>query len=222
MSGLDFTLKDKDFPAPVPVRFLTKEISEEELLKFRPFNVWLAALKSSFHGQKEEGHPFHEAPYTLRSIDIQSVDRFGARGIGFVKIRAEIKNRNNESLPGVAFLRGGSVAILMILRPSDSKNERWVIMTEQPRIPAGSLTFMEIPAGMIDTQSFAGVAAEEIEEETGLVIPKTELLDLTELALGKQVRPDDLRKSPCKFIIEHEYSHSHPRISNVSKSRWLR
>jgi ADP-sugar diphosphatase len=197
MGDSDFYLKDKQFPEPgVPVRFLTKEISSEELMNFRPFNTWLSALKSSLHGQKEETHPFNEAPYTLRSVDIQSVDRFGARGIGFVKIRAEIKNSKNESLPGVAFLRGGSVAILMILRPSDSKNERWVIMTEQPRIPAGSLTFMEIPAGRIEGQSFAGAAAEEIEEETGLVIPKTELLDLTELALGKQVWPDDLRMFP--------------------------
>jgi hypothetical protein len=193
MSASDFTLEDKDFPSPVPVRFLTEEISEDELKNFRPFKVWLAALKSSLEDQKKEDHAFHLAPYTLRSIDIQSADRFGPRGIGFVKLRAEIKNSKNESLPGVAFLRGGSVAILMILRPSDSKNERWVVMTEQPRIPAGSLTFMEIPAGMIEGQSFIGAAADEIEEETGLVIPKTELLDLTELALGKQVRPDDLR-----------------------------
>jgi hypothetical protein len=39
-------------------------------------------------------------------------------------MHVEIKNVKNESLPGVAFLRGGSVAILMILRSSDSKNER--------------------------------------------------------------------------------------------------
>ena len=193
MSASDFTLKDEDFPSPVPVRFLTEEISEDELKNFRPFKVWLAALKSSLQGQKKEDHAFYKAPYTLRSIDIQSADRFGSRGIGFVKLRAEIKNNKNESLPGVAFLRGGSVAILMILRPSDSKNERWVVMTEQPRIPAGSLTFMEIPAGMIDGQSFIGAAADEIKEETGLTVEKTDLWDLTELALGKQVRPDDLR-----------------------------
>ncbi len=59
---------------------------------------------------------------------------------------------------------------------------------------------MEIPAGMIEGQSFIGAAADEIEEETGLVIPKTELLDLTELALGKQVRPDDLRTFPTQIL----------------------
>jgi hypothetical protein len=72
----------------------------------------------------------------------------------------------------------------MILRASDSKNERWVIMSEEPRIPVGSLTLMKIPAGMIDGQSFVGAIVEEIGKETGLLIQKTELLDLTELVLG--------------------------------------
>ena len=75
--------------------------------------------------------------------------------------------------------------MLMILRPSDSQTERWVIMTEQPRIPAGSLTFMEIPAGMIEGDTFAGAAAKEILEETGLEVKADELKDLTKLALGE-------------------------------------
>lgn len=57
-------------------------------------------------------------------------------------------------------------------------------MTIQPRIPAGSLKFAEIPAGMLDDSgTFAGGAAKEIHEETGLVIPQEELIDLTALAL---------------------------------------
>lgn len=55
---------------------------------------------------------------------------------------------------------------------------------------------MEIPAGMIDEESFSGAAAKEIQEETGLVIPKHELLDLAELALGKQFRAEDMRTPP--------------------------
>jgi hypothetical protein len=44
MGDSDFYLKDKEFPEPgVPVRFWIKEISEEELMNFRPFNTWLAA-----------------------------------------------------------------------------------------------------------------------------------------------------------------------------------
>jgi hypothetical protein len=58
------------------------------------------------------------APYTLRSVDIQSADRFGARGIGFVKIRAEIKNSKNESLPS------GLPAPRQRRHPHDSQTER--------------------------------------------------------------------------------------------------
>ncbi len=164
-------------------------------MSFKPFTDWAESLKISLALQENEGHPFHDAPYTLRSVDIQSVDWFGPTKLGFVKLNAEVRNDNSQSLPGVAFLRGGSVAMLMILRPSDSNSERWVVMTEQPRIPASSLTFWEIPAGMIDdkTGDFAGAAAQEIEEETGLVVPQRELIDLTKLALEETLVDEDLQ-----------------------------
>ena len=58
-------------------------------------------------------------------------------------------------------------------------------MTEQPRIPAGSLSFLEIPAGMMDEHGeVKGQAVAEIQEETKLVVPKEELRDLTELAIA--------------------------------------
>ena len=44
---------------------------------------------------------------------------------------------------------------------------------------------VELPAGMLDDSSgtFAGGAAREISEETGLQIPADDLIDLTELAI---------------------------------------
>lgn len=59
-----------------------------------------------------------------------------------------------------------------------------MILTLQPRIPAGSLRMAELPAGMLDDSgTFAGGAAKEIEEETGLRVPEGQLVDMTELAL---------------------------------------
>jgi ADP-sugar diphosphatase len=44
---------------------------------------------------------------------------------------------------------------------------------------------VELPAGMQDDSgSFAGAAAKEIREETGLEIPEAELLDMTSLAIS--------------------------------------
>jgi 8-oxo-dGTP pyrophosphatase MutT (NUDIX family) len=176
----NFNLSGFDLPVPV---ILTPNITKEQLLSFQPFKTWRETLKASLERQKmEKDHPFNKDPYSLRRVTIQSVDWFGPK-IGFVKLTAEIRNETKSPLPGIAFLRGPSVAMLMILRPSDSQTERWVIMTEQPRIPAGSLTFMEIPAGMFEGGTFAGTAAREIKEETGLEVPEKELINLTELAL---------------------------------------
>ena len=69
--------------------------------------------------------------------------------------------------------------------PADTETEKKVILTVQPRIPAGSLAFAELPAGMIDDSgTFSGGAAKEIAEETGLQVPADELIDLTDLALS--------------------------------------
>jgi 8-oxo-dGTP pyrophosphatase MutT (NUDIX family) len=187
------TFKLKIFEPPVDVRIMTEHVTEVQLMNWPHFTNWAKTLKDSLELQtqldhKGEKHPFHEFPYTLRSVDIQAVDWFGKGKLGFVKLTAKIQNEAPEpqTLPGGIFLRGGSVAMLMILRPSDSITERWVVMTEQPRIPAGSLRFWEIPAGMIDddTDDFSGTAAKEIRQETGLVVPRKELINLTELALA--------------------------------------
>lgn len=44
---------------------------------------------------------------------------------------AQVTTDGNVYLPGVVFLRGGSVAILMIVRPTDAPLERYVIITSK-------------------------------------------------------------------------------------------
>ena len=78
--------------------------------------------------------------------------------------------------------------IQVLLQPDDipeteTDKELYTILTIQPRIAAGSLAFAEIPAGMIDDSgTFAGAAAKEIQEECGLTVQESELIDLTALA----------------------------------------
>jgi ADP-sugar diphosphatase len=177
-----FNLPDTS-PA-VPVK-LTNELVRDQLLTFPAFKTWLSTLKSSLDLQRQDSHPFHSAPYTLRSIAIQSSDFFGGGRLGFVKLRAEVSNDEGEKLPGSVFLRGGSVAMLLVLQPEDAndESEEYAILTVQPRIPAGSLAFVELPAGMLDDSgTFAGAAAKEIKEETGLEIQEKDLVDMTKLA----------------------------------------
>ena len=165
-------------------------LSSDELQNFPAFKTWLITLSHSLSLQQKPHHPFHRSPYSLRSISIQSIDRFGGGRLGFVKLSTEVSNDNGEKLPGSVFLRGGSVGMLVILYPSDTASqdadeEAFVPLTVQPRIPAGSLALPELPAGMLDDSGrFAGAAAKEIEEELGLKVKADELFDLTATVLG--------------------------------------
>lgn len=185
------------FGTTVPV-YLPNAITRHELESMKAFDNWKKTLHANLALQASEGHAFHDHPYSLRSIEVKSVTKFPHGKVGFIKIDAAVEREpfpgdeeRPKSLPGTAFLRGGSVAMLMILRPKDSRDERYVILTEQPRLPAGSLQFLEIPAGMLDeNDNFSGQAAKEIEEETGFKIPLTELIDMTKLALGNSDHPE--------------------------------
>ncbi|KAI1427447.1 hypothetical protein F5Y12DRAFT_783341 [Xylaria sp. FL1777] len=198
------TLKSPAISVSLPEGF-----SEKQLLSFPPFNNWLQTLTNSLSLQHSNPkHPFHEDPYALRSITVQSYDLFRGERVGFLKLRAEVTNSAGESLPGAVFLRGPSVGMLVMLIPNDIApgahpqtrksgglydEERYVILTIQPRIPAGSLAFAELPAGMVDGDDgsgsgegkFAGTAAREIYEELGIEIPASELICLSDLAAGE-------------------------------------
>jgi ADP-sugar diphosphatase len=80
----------------------------------RSQKTWLQALQKNLALQKSTPkHAFNALPYELKKINVQAADRFGER-LGFVKFTAEIENENAETLPGSVFLRGPSVAMMVI------------------------------------------------------------------------------------------------------------
>ncbi|KAI0883890.1 uncharacterized protein GGS22DRAFT_189860 [Annulohypoxylon maeteangense] len=185
---------------------LPRGFSEQLLFEFSPFKNWLSTLFSSLVKQANPSHPFNKDPYRLRSVEIQSFDLFGKppnQRIGFLKFIAGISNGAGETLPGSVFIRGPSVAMLVILVPDDVSKEdndkdglwgeRYALLTVQPRIAAGSLAFVELPAGMVEEGgSFSGTAAREIREELGLEIPADQLRCLSDMAGAPGVNGEDL------------------------------
>ncbi|KAI8942192.1 hypothetical protein NX059_000278 [Plenodomus lindquistii] len=181
--------------------FTSSTSSSKPAFGFPALQNWFSKLNQNLKLQHHDHHPFHNHPYRLREIEIQAVDWFWRNKpgqedkLGFMKIQAKIETdpymHDGEDtvradwLSGAVFLRGGSVAMLIIVQPEDAKGseEKYVVLTIQPRIAAGSLAFTEIPAGMLDENSFKGAAASEIEEEAGLKVKESELVNLTELAL---------------------------------------
>lgn len=131
-------------------RDLPSDLSKEELESFPAYKTWFAALQKTLEAQFSPEHPYHQNPYKLRSIDIQSVDRFGKGRLGFIKLKADVSADDGQKFPGSVFMRGGSVAMLLVLTAEsknassgngDSEADEYVILTVQPRIPAGTLTF---------------------------------------------------------------------------------
>ncbi|KAJ3440111.1 nudix hydrolase 14 [Anaeramoeba flamelloides] len=148
-------------------------VNIEDALNSNPFKTWFEDLPMT--------------KFELHSVHFQSVDYFGQR-VGFVKFKASI-TFNGKFVPGIVFARGGAVAILVKVICKET-NEEYSVLTVQPRVPIPSSGFPEIPAGMLDdeTEKFSGVAAKEMEEETGIIVKTSDLIDLTKLVYGERFR----------------------------------
>lgn len=159
-------MNNRDFK----LNILADSLTREDIFGFKPFAQWLNKLPESFE---------------LHSIDVTDVDFFGkdpisGKGrIGFLKFKADITNLStNKKIPGIVFMRGPAVAILIILICEGVEH---AVLVRQPRAPIATNWFPELPAGMLDgLGNFGGVAAKEIAEETGLNFAQSDLILMKE------------------------------------------
>lgn len=96
-----------------------------------------------------------------------------------MKFSAEAYSKiHGQRVPGIVFMRGGSVGVLPVL--IDEKTaEKYIVLTEQARVPVGKASFLEIPAGMLDENGdVVGVAVQEMAEETGISLKRSDLCSL--------------------------------------------
>ena len=103
-----------------------------------------------------------EATFIVKSVVVHKIDMFG-KNVGFVYAEANLTDKNGNRVPSKAFIRGDSVSIFLVLKDSLT-NEKFAVLTYQPRVPAGMYMF-ESPAGMIDEGDFKFKAIEELKEE---------------------------------------------------------
>ena len=156
----------------------------EKLIEMKAFKDWCDNFEQALLDQIDFEH-----------IYIHDCDFAGPTRLLFLKFSTDMKynnafveqfrkltpHKNTPSISDIVFMRGASVAILMVLKCEDGFDR--VILTKQTRVPVGKYALEEIPAGMLDESGdFAGVAAKEIQEETGLTIHTDDLVPLTPIA----------------------------------------
>lgn len=158
---------------PVYVTGTAAGLTEAQLLSFKPFTAW-------FDGMNPELY--------VESVTVTDVHWFGSR-IGFMTIKSVTRlmgehgtcgrlGQPGPPLPGIVFLRGGSVAMLVVLR---CEGRKYVLLVKQPRVAVGRSALVELPAGMLDGDgNFAGVAAKEMREEAHIDFKHSELVCMSE------------------------------------------
>ena len=106
-------------------------------------------------------------------ITILSDFMFGKR-LGFLLMNIDCIDRaSGKKLAGVVFLRGDSVACLILIKNKET-GKLYFAKVIQPRVPCGK-SITEICAGMMDDKigKMLGVMISEVEEELGIRVETT-------------------------------------------------
>jgi len=141
------TIHDKEVPVTKahPVSATIREITGAPF-----FKDWVQKLSPEF---------------TVSKIEIQSADVISFR-VRFIKMKATITDKAGQPVPGVIFLRGRSIAVLLVLT-NETDRKKWVVITEHQRPAVGEYRHKEIPVGMDDGGPL-GTVRDLIENEIGI------------------------------------------------------
>ncbi len=162
-AGAKSSLDMEEKAVPVYAEGTAAGLTESQLLSFKPFTAWVDGMNPELY---------------VESVTVTDVHWFGPR-IGFMTIKSVTRLMGEgPALPGIAFLRGGSVAVLVVLR---CEGRKYVLLVKQPRVAVGRAALVELPAGMLDGDgNFAGVAAKEMREEAHIDFKHSEMVCMSE------------------------------------------
>lgn len=128
----------------------------EQLSKSPKLISWLANMDPEFTFNLVE---------ELKSIVLPN-----NRGILFSLLQCDVIHKGSgRKIPGVVFLQGESIGVLVILKEIET-GHLWTLLVNQTRFPIGKEKFLEIPAGRVEnsTKSIEKLAISELLEETTL------------------------------------------------------
>ncbi|KAF9972006.1 hypothetical protein BGZ73_004932 [Actinomortierella ambigua] len=173
----------------IPLVAAHERIPLDQVTEFKPLQDWAKKLRREEEVcATKDSSSDTTVPVRVNKVEVKNVDYFGKR-IGFVNLAVDAEIvETGQKAPGYIFMRGGAVAVLLILRsmePTSGQTKEHVLVVNQARLAIPSFSFPEIPAGMLDgSGDFAGKCAEEIQEECGITMDHDSLVDMTKLAYG--------------------------------------
>ncbi|KAF9416604.1 hypothetical protein BGZ94_010171 [Podila epigama] len=170
----------------IPLVASNSNINIQQVAEFKPLKDWANNLAKEEEATKDDPS---KLLIKVKEVTVKNVDYFGPR-VGFVNLAVDAElTESGQKPPGLIFMRGGAVAVLVVLKSKDpsGKVSEHVILTKQARLSIPSFDFPEIPAGMLDG-SGDFVCAEELQEECGITLEHKDLIDMTKLAYGDSWR----------------------------------
>jgi ADP-sugar diphosphatase len=114
---------------------------------------------------------------TLKSVEVLSLTRKRNGEILFAKLKIEAYDRHGEALLPIVLLRGDFVSVLTCLIEKET-GKKYLLLVKQYRVANGAISY-EHPAGMCDNETdLVKVAVKEVQEETGLTVQPSQLVQL--------------------------------------------
>ncbi|HSQ40784.1 MAG TPA: NUDIX hydrolase [Fibrobacteraceae bacterium] len=121
--------------------------------------------------------------YVVSSLHFASADFFShheQRRLLFLKLKVQVSNVDGKNLSRVVVLRGNAVAVMVVLW---CEGKPYQLLVDQARFPIGAIHHLEIVAGILDwSQDWRKVALAELDEEAGLEVADSELIDLSQVS----------------------------------------
>jgi 8-oxo-dGTP pyrophosphatase MutT (NUDIX family) len=127
----------------------------------------------------------------FREVELLADCRKRDGSLLFAFLKTRIEDPSGRALPAYALLRGHAVVIVTEVANRES-GEKKFLMLRQRRVGSGAET-LEFPAGMVDERvdDPAGVAIQELREETGLEVRRDQLIRLNDKPLYTSSGLDD-------------------------------
>jgi hypothetical protein len=87
---------------------------------------------------------------------------------------------HGKFVPGILFMRGGAIAILVAIHVGEEKRG-YTLLVQQDQVPNSLSAISEIPSGSLASDGkLEGAVFKDIREKLGLAVTKNDLVDVTE------------------------------------------